>query len=61
MLVMVPALTVRVALLDPARTLTDAGNVRTFGIAPERVTDAPPVGAALVKHMMRPANSDVRP
>ena len=49
MLVTAPSLTAKVALLDLARTLTEAGNVRTLGIAPEVPTEAPPLGAALVK------------
>jgi hypothetical protein len=42
-------LAVKVAVVAVAGTVTEAGSVRTFAMAPERGTTAPPVGAALVK------------
>jgi hypothetical protein len=42
-------LAVKVAVVAVAGTVTEAGSVRTFAMAPERATTAPPVGAALVK------------
>ena len=49
LVVTAPSLTTKLALLDPARTLTAAGSVRTFVGVPEIATEAPPVEAALVK------------
>jgi hypothetical protein len=49
LLVRAISLTAKVALLDPAGTVAEAGNVRTLGIAPEMAIEAPLVGAALVK------------
>jgi len=42
-------LAVNVALVALAGTVTEAGNVSTLAIPPERVMTAPPVDAALVK------------
>ena len=44
-----PAVAVKVAVVALAGTVTTAGKVRTLVIAPEMLTEAPPVGAALVR------------
>ena len=41
-------LAVKVAVVALARTVTEAGNVSTLAIAPERETEAPPVSAGPV-------------
>ena len=41
-----PVVTVNVALVAAAATVTDDGTVRTLAIAPPIVTAAPPAGAA---------------
>lgn len=38
----------KLAVVAVAGTVTEAGSVRTLGIAPAMATEAPPVGAALV-------------
>ena len=36
----------KVAVVDPAATVTEVGTVRTLAMAPEMETEDPPVGAA---------------
>lgn len=45
----VPALAVKLAVVAVAGTMTEAGSVRRLGMAPEMVTETPPVGAAPLK------------
>ena len=46
-LLMAPAVALKVALATPAVTVTEAGTVSSDGLLFDRLTRAPPVGAAL--------------
>jgi hypothetical protein len=43
-----PVVAVKAAVVALAGTVTEAGSVRTLAMPPERATEAPPAGAALV-------------
>jgi hypothetical protein len=49
----VPVLAVKLTVVAAAGTVTETGKVRMLGMAPEIVTNAPPVGAGLVKLMVQ--------